>query len=112
MLAKRFALVAAAIIPALAANSTNFEIDGTQLRAACLSDQAAKQVFCRAYIFEIARSIDAGMFPAAKRCIPDNPDPIRLVAIIKKYLDEHPENLRDPADALVTIALFKAFNCA
>ena len=110
--AKRLVLAFVAIFAALTVAAGAFEIEGTRLRAACVSAEHAQQVFCQSFVSEIARSIDGGMFPVGKHCIPENVDQSQLVMIVKKFLDEHPQILHDPADALVTIALFKAFKCA
>jgi hypothetical protein len=112
MRAKEFILTFAAIFFALTAGGASAEFEGIQLRAACVADEPAQQIFCRSYVFEIARSLNTGAVVGGRRCIPDDVDQSQLVLIVKKFLDERLERLHDPADALVSIAIFKAFHCA
>ena len=111
MRAKKFILAFAAMFFALPADGAPPEIEGIQLRAACVSDEHAQQIFCRSFVSEIAQSLNTGMIPGAKRCIPEDPDQSQLVSVVTKFLDEHSAMLHDPADALVSIALIRAFNC-
>ena len=111
MRAKKLILAWAGILVALPASGATPEISGAKLRAACVSDQHAQQVFCRSFVSEIAESLNRGLIPGAKLCIPEDPDQSQMVLIVKKFLDEHTKLLREPADALVSIALVKAFHC-
>jgi hypothetical protein len=109
--AKQFILAFAAIFFGLRADGAPPEIEGIQLRAACVSDEHSQQIFCRGFVSEIAQSLNTGMIPGARRCIPEDPDQSQLVSVVTKFLDEHSEMLHDPADALVSIALVRAFHC-
>ncbi len=46
-----------------------------------------------------------------KACFPNEVERGQLVAIVKKYLSKHPEQLHDAGLAIVALALAQAFPC-
>jgi Rap1a immunity proteins len=50
-------------------------------------------------------------YPSARACFPDQAEGGQLIAIVKKYLAKHPEQLDDGAFRLVANALALAFPC-
>jgi hypothetical protein len=80
---------------------------GNVLAADCeKNDSGFQDGFCYGYVFAVFDSIQG-----KKVCAPKGVSGKQLVSIAKKYLKENPENLHEPADELVTIALRRAFPC-
>ena len=70
------------------------------------SPRAFGHGFCYGFAFGVSDSIQG-----EAACPPEGVTGKQVVSIVKKYLKENPENLHEPADELVTIALMKAFPC-
>lgn len=66
--------------------------------------QGAKAGFCEGYL----RGIDEAH---GKKCLPENNERLANIAIIVKYLKDHPQQLDSPASYLVLKAYQYYFHC-
>ena len=66
----------------------------------------------KGYVMGFARGVDyESIFSGELVCIPDNVPNKQFILIIKKYLNDNPEILHEPADILIYSALMDAFSC-
>ena len=67
---------------------------------------------CSGYLMGIAEMMAQPGWPhPARACFPDEVGRGQLIAIVKKYIANHPNQLHDPALDIVTAALAQAFPC-
>ena len=67
---------------------------------------------CAGYLTGIAEMMAQPEWPyAARACFPDELGRGQLIAIVKKYIANHPNQLHDPALDIVTAAFAQAFPC-
>ena len=88
---------------------------GNDLKQACESAQSKNPLdygYCWGYITAIVDVASGGPLPGGfKACVSTEATTGQLVAVIRKYLDEHPEYLHYNAASLVSAALKNAFPC-
>ncbi len=68
---------------------------------------------CAGYVMGVADMMaqPEWPYPSTRACFPDEAERGQLVAIVKKYVAKHPEQLHDAALAIVALALAQAFPC-
>ena len=68
---------------------------------------------CSGYLMGVADMMAQPEWPyPTKACFPDEVGRGQLIAIVKKYIANHPGQLQDPALAVVAAALAQAFPCS
>ena len=112
-------IILAALVGVLALTPAEaVALDGSGLMRMCSNEDDVRELtYCFGYIIGIARAEEslqqAGMFRDQFRqvCVPKLAKGVQLVAIVIKYLNDHPEVRHRPAGAIVLIALRQAFPC-
>ncbi|HTS53645.1 MAG TPA: Rap1a/Tai family immunity protein [Burkholderiales bacterium] len=67
---------------------------------------------CAGYVMGVADMMAQPEWPyPTKACFPEQAERGQLVAIVKKYLAKHPEQLHDDALGIVASAFAQAFPC-
>jgi hypothetical protein len=94
----------AAILAASLTTPAQAEIDGNWLKDTCNNESPGYMGFCRGYVVGVSQF---SRFP----CAPVGMGMVQEVAIIVKYLADHPERLHVPAKELVGEAVNNAFPC-
>ena len=108
-------LVAMAIAVALACLPTaaRADLSGNELWNYCIGKNDLMVFFCNGYvtaIAEAARPYGLGLY-ALHNCLPDDSTRRQTVEVVKRWLDQHPEQRHYPAVILVAKALAEAFPC-
>src|SRR5262245_1198825 len=87
-------------------------LTGNQLLAACSDMNVIEYQLCMGYVIGIADSMISRPDAIANACFARGMQRGQLIAVVKNYLTAHPEQLHYQADALVTVALARAFPCS
>lgn len=83
-------------------------ISGGMLVQECQSDRGAVNDFCTGYILGIADALQL----ARVTCRPSSDAAtIQTVAIVRRYIDEHPERWGEHSSLIVRESLMAAFPC-
>jgi Rap1a immunity proteins len=113
-MSRRARLVAMATAVALVClpAAARAEVDGNELRRLCTSKGARENGLCYGYvtaIAEVARG-DDGLY-GHHACLPEHATRRQAVEVVKRFLDQHPEQRHYGASSLVAEALAEAFPC-
>ena len=88
-------------------------VNGNQLVSDCRQNETSLQsVFCYGYIVGVFDKQSWDTTSDLRSCPPEGVTAGQTVAIVKKFLEENPENLHYDAASLVTFALAQAFPCS
>ncbi len=80
---------------------------GNDLSERCKSEGTIGPDLCRGYVTGSADTLTN----TGKICAPRQATDIQAVAVVRKYLQQHPERLHLPAASLVRHSLMDAFPC-
>ena len=89
-------------------------LTGNDLQATCPAKAGSDaHGVCRGYAMAIADmlSLISQDFPNGRVCIPEGVQSAQAVAVISKFLNDHPERLHQPATWLLWDAFKAAFPC-
>jgi hypothetical protein len=102
-------LVAAICVTWLATMPARADFTGNDVKKFCASQPTG---FCLGYIFgsiDTMREYNENHVPVA--CLPGGATSEQLIAVARKYLDDHPERLHLRGAALIIGAMIQAFPC-
>ena len=88
------------------------DVDGNELWRLCTSKGTRANGLCYGYvtaIAEVARESD-GLY-GHRACLPEHTTRRQTVEVVKRYLEQHPEQRHYGASSLVAEALAGAFPC-
>jgi hypothetical protein len=108
---KRYlALLALLIVSAHAWGALTW-MPASRLSTYCNSSLPDERNICSAYVAGIAEVVTNEDYKGYRACIPWGADVLQLAAVIKKYLNDHPEELHYNGAGIVAKALGLAFPC-
>jgi hypothetical protein len=82
---------------------------GNKLYEACQDNKKPTYIGCEAYILGVT---DAQVMIFRKSpCLPQGVTATQILAVVRKYLSDHPAELHGPASELVLKSLENAFQC-
>jgi hypothetical protein len=102
-----FALLCVAATPAWA-------ISGNELKPDCdKPDKSAGALYCLAYMTGVIDTIEGldSVLPKHELCASANVTPAQLLAMLRKYLADHPERLHYLASSLIEDMYAESFGC-
>jgi hypothetical protein len=108
----RLVAMATAVALACLPTAARADVDGNELSHLCTSKGARANGLCYGYvtaIAEVARG-DDGLY-GHHACLPEHTTRRQAVEVVKRYLDQHPEQRHYGASGLVAEALAEAFPC-
>jgi hypothetical protein len=108
----RLAAMAAAVVLACLSASVRADTPGNELLDYCTSQDASERGYCYGYVNAIAEAErrPAG-FNGWYNCLPAESTRKQLVDVVKRWLDQHPEQRHYSAAGLIAQALSEAFPC-
>ena len=91
-------------------------LTGSKLSQLCSSPLASTAFYeCHGYVagaHDVSKEILLHLYgERAAYCIPNSIGTLQLALVVKKYLEEHPENLHKNAGGLIVNAFHEAFPC-
>jgi hypothetical protein len=108
---RRYAIAVAALLLTMATmqEASAFWLSGNDLTKSCDGSPG----LCLGYVVGVADVMSGPFWSDTKinACFPKGVPPRQLMAVVKKYLADYPQDLHGPAFGLVAIALALAFPC-
>ncbi len=96
--------------------SANANVTGNELKQKCdAPDNSIPAWYCLAYMTGVLDTIRGADGVGDKKkifCVPDTVTGQQLLAMLRKYLADHPERLHFAASSLVADMYAEAFHCA
>jgi len=115
---RRYLVVATVLLAMVVTTAHEIEAATVRLLASDLArDCSASQNYfsygsCSGYLMGIADMMAQQEWPyPTKACFPDEVVRGQLIAIVKKYISNHPDQLQAPALHIAAAALAQAFPC-
>lgn len=104
-------LAAALLLPTIAVAAD--ALTGNELLKLCEDPSAGQAggIACGMYVYGYLQALDDQQKHGNPICLPDGLTGEQGYAVIRKFMSDHPEDLRSPAHALVAVALALAFPC-